>query len=181
VGASTDFDFDPVLTGATLCVRPIRSDEFDALYAVVADPLMWVQHPAKNRAERAVFEGWFKSALVQHALVVEERSTQRVIGSSRYYHWESAAREVAIGFTFLTRDHWGGATNAEMKRLMLAHAFKWADVVWFHVDPANTRSRKAMEKIGGTLSHTGAIAINGEVPKEYVFYRIDTPGPRISA
>jgi len=180
VGASTDFYFDPVLTGATLRVRPIRSDEFAALYAVAADPLMWVQHPAKNRAERDVFEGWFNSALEQHALVVEELSTRRVIGSSRYYHWDPAAREVSIGYSFLARDHWGGAANAEMKRLMLAHAFKCADVVWFHVDPGNTRSRRAMEKIGATLSHTGAIAINGEVPKEYVFYRIDAPAPRVN-
>jgi len=180
VSSPSSFDLEPVLTGPALRVRPIRSDEIEALYVVASDPLMWAQHPAKNRSERAVFEGWFKSALEQHALVVEELSSQRVIGSSRYYHWDAAAREVAIGFTFVARDRWGGSTNAELKRLMLAHAFKCADVVWFHVDPANTRSRKAMEKIGGALSHTAAIAINGEAPKEYVFYRIDAPAPRVS-
>ena len=143
------FDFDPVLEGAMLRVRPIHTGDLEALYAVAADPLVWAQHPAKQRSQRPVFEKWFADALGQHALVVEEKATRRVIGSSRYYGWDSAAREVAIGFTFIGRDHWGGGTNAQLKRLMLDHAFKWANTAWFHVDPANTRSRKAMEKIGG--------------------------------
>ncbi len=174
-GVSTDepFEFDPVLDGATLRIRPIRGDEFDALYAVASDPLLWEQHPAKRRAERGVFEGWFRDALAQHALVIEERATQRVIGSSRYYHWNAADAEVSIGFTFIARDHWGGVTNAELKGLMLQHAFKWARVVWFHVDPMNTRSQKAMEKIGGQYSFTAPLSVNGAAPVEYMFYRID--------
>jgi RimJ/RimL family protein N-acetyltransferase len=169
------FDPDPLLTGSHLRVRPIRSDEFEALYAVASDPLVWAQHPAKNRSERAVFENWFKSALAQHALVVEELATGRVIGSSRYYHWDADAREVSIGYTFIARDQWGGAANAQLKELMLAHAFKWAQIVWFHVDPANMRSQKALQKIGATRSHTAPIVINGEAPREYVFFRIDAP------
>ena len=175
-----DFDFDPVLEGPTLRLRPIRADEFEAIYAVSSDPLVWAQHPAKQRSERSVFEGWFTEALAQHALIVEQRATGRVIGSTRFYEWNPAAREVAIGFTFLARDHWGGATNAEKKRLMLAHAFKWARTVWFHVNKDNTRSRKAMEKIGGRYSHEAAHVINGSAPLGYVFYRIDAPdgGPQ---
>ena len=175
MGPLIPFDPDPILTGPHLRVRPIRPDEFEALYAVASDPLMWKQHPAKNRSERAVFEAWFRSALSQHALVVEERASGRVIGSSRYYHWDAASREVSIGYTFIARDHWGGTTNAELKQLMLAHAFKWASIVWFHVDPGNMRSQKALRKIGATLSHTAPIVINGEAPKEYVFFRVDAP------
>ncbi len=167
------FEFEPVLDGATLRVRPIRRDEFDALYAVASDPLIWEQHPAKRRSERGVFEEWFRNALEQHALVVEERATRRVIGSSRYYHWNEPDAEVSIGFTFLSRDHWGGATNGELKNLMLRHAFKWARLVWFHVDPMNTRSQKAMEKIGGRYSFTAPLSVNGAAPVEYMFYRID--------
>ena len=172
---NSEFDFDPVLLGATLRVRPINADEFEALYAVASDPLLWEQHPARRRFERPVFEQWFADALVQHALVVEELTTRRVIGSSRYYHWDSALREVAIGFTFIGRDHWGGTTNAELKRVMLDLAFRYADTVWFHVAPENMRSRKAVEKIGGTYSHTAVLAINGGAAGEHVFYRIDAP------
>ena len=55
---------------------------------------------------------------------------------------------MAVGFTFLSRLHWGGKVNAEMNDLMLAHAFTWAKRVWFHVGIDNIRSQKAMEKIG---------------------------------
>ncbi len=170
-----DFDFDPVLEGQTLRLRPIRVDEFEALYAVSSDPLVWAQHPARQRFERAVFEEWFAEALVQHALIVEERATGRVIGSTRFYEWNPSACAVAIGYTFLARDHWGGATNAEKKGLMLAHAFKWANTVWFHVNKDNARSRKAMEKIGGRYSHEAPHVINGAPAVDYVFYRIDAP------
>ena len=167
------FDFAPRLQGDSLRVRPIGDDDFEALYAVARDPLLWEQHPAKQRAQREVFAQWFTDALVQHALVVEHIATERVIGSSRYYQWHEHAREVAIGFTFIARDHWGGVTNAELKRVMLAHAFRWARTVWFHVDPDNTRSRKAMEKIGGRYWATAALSINGSASTNYAFYRID--------
>lgn len=169
------FELDPILEGANLRLRPIRANEFEALYAIASDPLLWAQHPAKERSQRGPFEAWFHAALTQHALTVEEATSGRVIGSSRYYDWNETTREVAIGFTFLSRDHWGGSTNAEMKRLMLDHAFKWARTVWFHVDPANTRSRRAMEKIGGVYSHTAMLGIYGAPPRDYVFYRIDAP------
>jgi RimJ/RimL family protein N-acetyltransferase len=35
-----------------------------------------------------------------------------------------------------------------MKRLMLTHAFRFVDRVVFLVDPRNTRSLRAVEKIG---------------------------------
>ena len=176
------FEYEPLLEGIALRVRPIRIDDLEALYSVASDPLLWEQHPAKQRSQRPVFEKWFADGLAQHALVVEEKATGRIIGSSRYYNWDERAHEVSVGFTFIARDHWGGATNAELKRLMLDHAFRWANTVWFHVDPANTRSRKAMEKIGGRNSHTAMISIHGSPAAEHVFYRIEAPvgrsGPR---
>jgi N-acetyltransferase len=83
------------------------------------------------------------------ALLVTDKASGEVIGTSRYYGWNPDQREVAIGYTFLVRSHWGGATNREMKQLMLSHAFRWAKVVWFHVGKNNWRSRRAMEKVGG--------------------------------
>ena len=58
--------------------------------------------------------------------------------------------EIEIGWTFLARSHWGGAHNRELKRLMLAHAFKFVDNVIFFVGANNLRSQRAVEKIGGT-------------------------------
>jgi RimJ/RimL family protein N-acetyltransferase len=94
-----------------------------------------------------------------------------VIGTSRYYDLDEANREVAIGYTFLSRAFWGGAANREMKRLMLEHAFGWAEAVWFHVGPQNFRSRRAVEKLGARFDRS---ALRGG--RETVFYRLERPG-----
>ena len=103
---------------------------------------------------------------------MSHKGSGKIIGSSRYYEWNPVEREVAVGFTFLARSHWGGKTNREMKLLMLSHAFRWAKVVWFHVGANNWRSRRAMEKIGGRFSHEEVKVIHGQ-EHLHVFYRID--------
>ncbi|MGH7490668.1 MAG: GNAT family N-acetyltransferase, partial [bacterium] len=55
---------------------------------------------------------------------------------------------VEIGWTFLTRSHWGGEYNREMKRLMLAHAFRFVRRVVFLIHPQNVRSQRSVEKLG---------------------------------
>ncbi|MDF2446642.1 MAG: family N-acetyltransferase [Moraxellaceae bacterium] len=174
---SDDFDFSPTLVGETISLRPLTADDFEAVYAAASDPLIWEQHPYPLRYRRDVFESgfWVSAVTAQGAFVITDNASGQVIGSSRYYEWDPAKQEVAIGFTFLRRSHWGGATNRELKRLMLEHAFRWARVVWFHVGSNNLRSRKAMEKIGGVFSHEEAKEIHGTV-HVHAFYRIDAPG-----
>jgi N-acetyltransferase len=170
------FDLQPTLIGERISLRPLRAADFEALYTAASDPLIWEQHPEPTRYQRGVFEkGYFSSALRSGgALIVTENQSGEIIGSSRYYDWNPDNSEVAIGFTFLTRKHWGGTANSEMKRLMLNHAFRWAKTVWFHIGASNWRSRKAMEKIGGRLSHEEHKKLNGEI-HNYAFYRIDAP------
>jgi len=174
---SKDFDFVPTLVGESITLRPLRVEDFEAVYAAAADPLIWEQHPYPLRYKRDVFEsGFWKSAIESDgALVIIDNESGKAVGSSRFYEWDPARREVAIGFTFLSRTHWGGKTNRELKQLMLQHAFRWARVVWFHVGSNNARSRKAMEKIGGVYSHEEAKEIHGAI-HVHAFYRIDAPG-----
>jgi RimJ/RimL family protein N-acetyltransferase len=171
----TDFDTQPTLVGETILLRPMADADFDALYAVASDPAIWAQHPEPTRHQRPVFEKFFEAALdSRSALVATDVASGEVVGSSRYYDWNAAAREVAIGYTFLARSRWGGVANLEMKRLMLGHAFRWAGRVWFHVGSRNLRSRRAMEKIGGILEREERRELNGVV-HDYVVYRIDAP------
>lgn len=171
--ATTEFDPQPWLVGTTLSLRPLCAQDFESLHAAASDPLIWEQHPDPLRYQREVFKTrFFEPALAGGStLVVIDRSTQHIIGSSRYYDWDPVVRELAIGFTFLARSHWGGHANGEMKRLMLAHALQWAKTVWFHVGATNWRSRKAMEKIGAELVHMRPRALNGQM-HEYAYYKI---------
>jgi RimJ/RimL family protein N-acetyltransferase len=143
------FDAQPVLKGALLELRPLRAEDFDTLYAVAADPLVWEQHPARDRYREDVFRGFFEDQLASGgALVAIDARTGTVVGTSRFHGYDGARSEVEIGWTFLARSRWGGTYNREMKDLMLQHAFRFVGSVVFLVDPENLRSRRAIEKIG---------------------------------
>lgn len=173
-----EFDLQPLLRGPHLLLRPLRADDRDALWEVARDPLIWEQHPDKTRCEADGFARFFQNSLDSgSALVVVDSASARIIGSARYYDWNPAAREVAIGYTFLARSVWGGPVNGELKQLMLQHAARWADRVWFHVGKDNLRSRRAMEKIGAVAEFEAPRPLNGEMIP-FVYYRIDTASYR---
>lgn len=147
-------DRQPVLEGEHVCLRPLRPDDWKALFAVASDPLIWEQHPAHDRWQEGVFRAFFDDALAnQGALVVLDKASGAAIGSSRFQGLEEVdGGSVEIGWTFLARSHWGGRWNHEMKRLMLAHALASVAEARFLVGETNTRSRTALERIGAQLT-----------------------------
>ena len=158
------FELQPLLKGELLDLRPLRAEDFDALFAVGSDPLIWEQHPANDRYKEDVFREFFDGAMASGgALIALDRRDGRVIGTSRFHSYVEEASEIEIGFTFLARSYWGGRYNGEMKRLMLRHAFRFVDRVVFLVGVANFRSRRAVEKIGGTLRESRRDAKGREI------------------
>lgn len=147
-------DRQPVLEDAHVRLRPLRDDDWEALYAVASDPLIWEQHPAHDRWREPVFRAFFDDALANGgALVAIDPASGAIIGSSRYQGLtEENGGSVEIGWTFLARSHWGGTTNRAMKRLMLAHALVSVAEARFAVGATNTRSRTALERIGAQLT-----------------------------
>lgn len=163
------FELQPILTGELLELRPLREGDFDELFAVASDPLIWEQHPVPDRWKREVFAGFFAGAVKSGgALVAIDRKDGRIVGASRFSNYVADKSQIEIGFTFLARSHWGGIYNREMKRLMLAHAFQFVERVHFVVGAGNLRSRRAMEKIGGKL--VGAKMVEGV--GEHVIFEI---------
>jgi len=147
--ASRGLDRQPVLNGELIRVRPLDERDRSALWAIASDPLLWEQHPSKDRAQPAGFQRWFDDAISSGgALVVIDRADEQVIGTSRFDGFDPVRREVEIGWTFLARSHWGGIYNAELKRLMLQHAFGSVDSVVFRVHALNHRSQHAVQKLG---------------------------------
>ena len=153
------FDLQPHLTGELIELRPLTREDWDDLFAVASDPLIWEQHPESGRYKEEVFKVFFREALESGgAFVVIDKENQQIIGSTRFYGYDPAKSEVEIGWTFLARKYWGGRYNAEMKPLLLDHAFQFVETVVFFVGEKNFRSQKAMEKIGaireGILTRT---------------------------
>jgi len=157
------FDLQPPLQGDLLHLRPLRPDDFEALYAVASGPLIWEQHPSPDRYKKDVFQSFFHDALdSKGALIAIDNKTNRVIGSSRFNAYDEDKSEIEIGWTFLARSHWGGLYNRQMKHLMLRHAFQFVKSVIFVVGPQNFRSQRALAKIGALPAGTKIDASGAE-------------------
>jgi RimJ/RimL family protein N-acetyltransferase len=174
---SMDFELQPTLTGHWVQLRPLVAEDFDALYAVASDPLVWEQHPEPLRYRREVFQKFFDGAMESKgAFVALDVASGRVIGSSRFYDYSPDRREVKIGYTFVGRDFWGGVYNSEMKKLMLDHAFHFVDRVLFEIGECNVRSQTAIQRIGASLvGKTDLPGLDGTLIPMLV-YSINKPG-----
>jgi RimJ/RimL family protein N-acetyltransferase len=165
-------NLQPTLRGQLVELRPLRADDWTELFAVASDKEIWAQHPASDRYKEEVFRKFFDDALATgSAFATIDRATGRVVGSTRYYGFDEATREIEIGWTFIARSYWGGKHNGEAKKLMLDYAFQFTDRVLFVIGAANTRSRMAVERIGARLIEERIV--NGA---DNVIYGIDKPG-----
>ncbi|PYL25454.1 MAG: N-acetyltransferase [Verrucomicrobia bacterium] len=170
------FDLQPHLKGELIDLRPLKPDDWKELFAVASDPFIWEQHPESDRHLEDVFKIFFSDALESRgAFVILDRMTQQIIGSTRFYGYDPEKSEIEIGWTFLARKYWGGRYNAEMKRLLLNHAFKFVENVVFFVGEDNVRSQKAMEKVGATKVGTATRAYGNRPPARNLKYVMRKP------
>ena len=167
------FDPQPTLVGKGLALRPLRLGDLPGLYDAASDPETWAGHSVKDRFRIEVFEPYFRFLLDSGTtLAILDRRTDRLIGCSRYYVAPDQVGDIAIGFTFLDRAYWGGRTNAELKGLMLGHAFATFKTVWFHIDPTNVRSQKATAKFGAQHAYDAELDLSGK-PARWMCFRLD--------
>jgi RimJ/RimL family protein N-acetyltransferase len=167
------FDLQPHLRGELIELRPLAPEDWQELFAVASDSLIWEQHPERDRYKEDVFRIFFKDALESGgAFAIIDRKTEQIIGSTRFYGYDPAKSEIEIGWTFLARRYWGGRFNAEMKRLLLNHAFKFVESVAFYVGQKNFRSQKALEKIGAIKLGTATRAYGNHPPVPNLKYVI---------
>ena len=168
------FELQPRMQNELIKLEPLEPGDFEILYAVASDPLIWEQHPSKDRYQRLVFENFFKGAMQSGgAFRVIDNTNGELIGSSRYCNHEEAKRQIDIGYTFLARKVWAKHYNRALKTLMLDHAFKHVDRVIFKVGINNWRSRKAMEKLGGIYVGEESVSYSGEPSHPNVIFKID--------
>ncbi len=134
---------------------PLTPKDFDALYAVASDPLIWEQHPEADRWKRSKFQHFFYSGIENDlgCFVIKKKRGGRPAGSSRFYGYDEADRCIRIGYTFIARELWGTPANREIKEAMLMRAFNVVDRVFFDIGPQNYRSIAAVKKLGAVFSH----------------------------
>lgn len=177
--SATAFEFQPTLVGRRVTVRPITPADWPGMFAAASDPKIWAQHPAPDRYLEPVFREYFDGALASgSAFAFIDNRSGAIIGSSRYHGYDLARSEIEIGWTFLSRPYWGGSFNAEIKKLMLEHAFRYVDTVMFWVGAGNMRSRQAMLKIGASLRPGDWSRQHGGRDVPYVVFEIRNPSRR---
>jgi RimJ/RimL family protein N-acetyltransferase len=168
------FDLQPRLENSLVRLEPLEPGDFEHLYEVASDPLIWEQHPSRDRYRREVFVNYFQGAIESKgAFKVIDAGTGELFGCSRFYDYQAAASQVSIGYTFIARSHWARGYNRALKQLMLDHAFLSVERVIFQVGSTNFRSRAAMEKLGAQYVGEESVAYFGEAANPNVIYHID--------
>ncbi len=148
-----NFDMQPTLIGEKAHLRPLVAEDWAALFAVAQDKTIWAMHPMHDRWQEPVFRKFFDDALANvppagGSFAILDHASGDIIGSTRFSGYDPVARDVEIGWSFLTTSHWRTGHNSEIKAMMMRHAFAHVDRIFYTVGADNLRSRTAIERLG---------------------------------
>lgn len=168
-----NINLQPTLSNDFVKIAPLSILDFESLFNIASDPLIWEQHPNPDRYKKPVFETYFKGAIEsKSAFLVRNKQTDEIIGCSRFYDLDKKNNTIAIGYTFISRNHWGGSFNKALKSIMLNHAFQFVDSVHFHIGANNIRSQTSIQRLGAKKIDEVEISYYGEAAKLNFVYQI---------
>lgn len=170
---NSKINFQPLLHNGLLKVRPLLQSDFDDLYRAASDPLIWEQHPNKNRFQLKDFQNYFKGGIESGgAFLVMDAATEEIIGSSRFSDYLPETNTVSIGYTFFIRKCWGKGYNMALKKIMLDYIFQFVQQVNFYIGAVNKRSQISIERMGAIKTGEVEMAYYGEAAKLDFLYTI---------
>lgn len=177
------------LEGSVVRLEPICREHAEKFWDVAKDGLedifRWIPYAMKTPDD---FRNLIEKTLQEQergdsvAFATVERSSGRVIGSTRFMNIDRANRRVEIGSTWIAPAWQRTAVNTEAKYLMLRHAFEnWGCIrVELKTDALNEKSRNAILRIGakeeGTLRRH-VITWTGRVRDSVYFSILDSEWP----
>ncbi len=162
-----------ILENEKVVLYPLTEGDFDNLFDVASDPKIWEQHPNKDRWKENVFRIFFEGALQSKgAFKIVDKTTNKTIGSSRFYDYNKVESSILIGYTFYATSHWGKGVNALVKKMMMNYIFQFVSKVNFHVGADNVRSQIAISRIGAKKIAEQKITYFGETEKLNFVYQI---------
>ena len=185
-------ELEPVtLEGAHVRLEPLAESHFQGLSEVALDLELWRLIPITIRTPEELKASIDAMLAAQAAgttlpFVTIERSSQRVIGATRFMNIDFANRRLEIGGTWIAKPWQRTAINTEAKYLMLRHAFETLGCVRVELktDALNEKSRNAILRIGakeeGTLRrHT--LTWTGRMRDTVYFSILDSEWPQVKA
>ncbi|PYX61098.1 MAG: GNAT family N-acetyltransferase [Acidobacteria bacterium] len=181
------------LEGSVVRLVPIRHDHAELFFEAAKDDLenifRWIPYSMRAVADfqllvEKAFEEQERGESVVFATI--ERSSEKVIGSTRFMNIDRVNRRVEIGSTWIAPAWQRTAINTETKYLMLLHAFEvWQCIrVELKTDALNQKSRNAILRIGakeeGTLRRH-LITWTGRIRDSVYFSILDSEWPEAKA
>ena len=179
------------LEGSVVRLEPIRREHEQLFWDVAKNDLeeifRWIPYPMRTAqdfgklVDKAFAEQDRGESVVFATL---ERSSGRVVGSTRFMNIDRANRRVEIGSTWIAPAWQRTAVNTEAKYLMLRHAFEvWGCIrVELKTDALNHKSRNAILRIGakeeGTLRRH-LVTWTGRVRDTVYFSILDSEWPQV--
>jgi len=179
------------LEGLVVRLEPIRHQHAELFWDVAKDDLenifRWIPYSVKTPED---FQRLIQKALDEQergesiVFATVERSSARVIGSTRFMNIDRVNRRVEIGSTWIAPAWQRTAVNTEAKYLMLRHAFEvWGCMrVELKTDALNQKSRDAILRIGakeeGTLRRH-VVTWTGRVRDSVYFSILDGEWPNV--
>ena len=168
-----NFDLQPLLENEYVILSPLEENDFEGLYAVASDPKIWEQHPNKDRWKKEVFKTFFDGAIQSKgAFKIVDKGSENIIGSTRFYDYNSQENSIFIGYTFYAVHYWGKGINRTVKNRMLDYIFQYVSKVYFHVGANNIRSQVAVSRIGAEKITEQEVAYHGEASRLNFVYEI---------
>ncbi|WP_412024107.1 GNAT family N-acetyltransferase [Burkholderia cepacia] len=181
----------PTLTGERIELRPLEASDRQALLDAAADGQLWnLKVTAVPSAETV--DAYIDTALKGRAagtvmpFVIVDRTSGRVIGSTRFWKIDRTHRKLEIGHTWLSELAQRTRANTEAKWLLLTYAFDTLHCVrvQFTTDELNEKSRAAILRLGakqeGIVRHE-RIMPDGRKRNSVRFSIIDDEWPEVSA
>lgn len=181
------------LEGTHVRLDPLGPEHAPLLWDIVKDHLddmfRWIPYRLQSLQD---FEGFNRQVLDEQKRGLSipfasvERSSGKVIGTTRYMNMDLANRKLEIGSTWIAPPWQRTAINTEAKYLMLRHAFEtWNCLrVELKTDSMNQRSRRAILRLGakeeGTL-RKHMLTWNGRQRDSVYFSILDTEWPGVKS
>lgn len=168
------FSIQPLLENDTVILLPLKENDFEDLYEVASDEMIWVQHPNKDRWKKEVFQSFFEGAIKSKgAFKIIDKKSGSVAGSSRFYDYNEIDKSIFIGYTFYAVRFWGTDLNPVVKTVMMNYILQYVDKVRFHIGATNFRSQIAITRLGAVKIAEEEVAYYGEPSRHNFVYEID--------
>lgn len=172
-------------------LEPLRRDHADALVAAAGDGELWNSTVTVVPSSETI-SAYLDAALSAHALdrelpfVIFQKSSDQIVGSTRFYNIDHENRSVEIGYTWLAEKAQRTPVNTETKLLLLTHAFEyWRCIrVSLITDVLNLQSQKAILRIGARqegILRSHLIMPDGRYRDSVCFSIIEAEWPEVKA